>query len=214
MKLSSVVPDIVPGIFKRLFGGTQHPDPVVIVSGLPRSGTSMLMGMLAAGGLELVIDGVRTADEDNPQGYYELERVKELDKAGDTSWLAEAHGKGIKIISFLLQHLPDRYTYKIIFMRRNLPEVLASQRKMLQRRDEEPGNVDDEELAKVFEAHLQKVKRQLESRPNCDVLYVEHRDTMHSPAKVAGEINSFLDERLDVAAMTRVVDKQLYRNRV
>ena len=173
----------------------------------------MLMGMLSAGGLELVSDGVRSADEDNPKGYYELEQVKELDKAGDTLWLAEASGKGVKIISFLLQHLPDDYRYKIIFMRRSLPEVLASQRKMLERRGESPGEADDEEMAQLFSAHLTKVERQLATRDNCEVLYVDHRDAMQSPATVASQINSFLDDRLDVDAMTTVVDQQLYRNR-
>ena len=173
----------------------------------------MLMGMLSAGGLELVSDGIRTADEDNPKGYYELEQVKELDKAGDTSWLADACGKGVKIISFLLQHLPDDYRYKIIFMRRSLPEVLASQRKMLERRGETPGDADDEEMAQLFTAHLDKVKNHLAARSNCEVLYIDHRDAVQSPAAVASQINSFLDDRLDVDAMTRVVDQQLYRNR-
>lgn len=173
----------------------------------------MLMGMLSAGGLELVSDGVRTADEDNPKGYYELEQVKELDKDRDTAWLSEASGKGVKIISFLLQHLPDDYRYKIIFMRRSLPEVLASQRKMLERRGETPGEADDEEMAQLFSAHLDKVQRQLAARPNCEVLYVEHREAVRSPAEVARQINSFLEDRLDVDAMTRVVDQQLYRNR-
>lgn len=173
----------------------------------------MLMGMLAAGGLELVSDGVRTADEDNPKGYYELEQVKELDKSKDTSWLKAAQGKGVKIISFLLQHLPEGHPYKIIFMQRSLPEVLASQRKMLERRGEQPGDADDKEMTQLFAAHLEKVKTQLAARPHCDVLYVEHRDTLQEPAKVANAINGFLGDRLDVEAMTRVVDGQLYRNR-
>lgn len=174
----------------------------------------MLMGMLSAGGLELVSDGIRTADEDNPKGYYELEQVKQLDKAGDTAWLADARGKGVKIISFLLQHLPDDQRYKIIFMRRSLPEVLASQRKMLERRGEEPGSATDEEMAELFTAHLEKVRVQLAARANCDVLYVDHRETVESPGTVASQINTFLGDQLDVDAMTRVVDEQLYRNRV
>lgn len=173
----------------------------------------MLMGMLSAGGLDLVSDGVRTADEDNPKGYYELEQVKELDKAGDTAWLADAGGKGVKIISFLLQHLPDDYRYKIIFVRRSLPEVLASQRKMLERRGEQPGEADDEEMARLFSAHLDKVQMQLASRANCEVLYVDHRTTVESPGTIATQINTFLGHRLDVDAMTRIVDEQLYRNR-
>ena len=173
----------------------------------------MLMAMLEAGGLPLVIDGIRTADEDNPKGYYELERVKALDKTGDTSWVAGAHGKGLKVISFLLSHLPDSSDYKIIFVRRSLPEVLASQKKMLRRRGEESGDADDEEMARLFSAHLKKVESQLAARPNCDVLYVEHREALSSPSKVANEINGFLNDRLDVEKMVGVVDKQLHRNR-
>ena len=98
----------------------EAPDPIIVVSGLPRSGTSMMMGMLEAGGLELVVDGIRAADEDNPRGYYELERVKDLAKAEDKSWLVTLQGKGVKVISLLLQHLPEAYNYKIIFMRRSI----------------------------------------------------------------------------------------------
>ena len=173
----------------------------------------MLMGMLAAGGLPLVTDGVRSSDEDNPKGYYELEQVKELDKATDRSWLSDARDKGLKVISSLLQYLPDTYDYKILFMNLSLPEVLASQKKMLQQRGEAPGKADDGEMAKLFEAHFRKVETQLASRPNCDVLYVEHRETLNAPGKVADKINRFLGDRLNVEAMTQVVDEQLYRNR-
>ena len=173
----------------------------------------MLMGMLSAGGVALMVDGVRTADEDNPKGYHELERVKALDKPGDRTWLGAAQGKTLKIISFLLQHLPDTYDYKIIFLRRNLPEVLASQQKMLQRRGENAGDVSDDEMARMFAAHLTKVEALLARRDNCDVLYVEHRDTVDDPASVAEAINEFLGGHLDTRAMTAVVDPQLYRNR-
>lgn len=200
-------------ILKRIFGFQQNVAPIVVVSGLPRSGTSMLMGMLDAGGIDLVSDGLRTADEDNPKGYYELEKVKELDKTTDTSWLEEAAGKGIKVISFLLEYLPDTYQYKIIFMRRELSEVLASQQKMLERRSEQPGDVSDKEMATLFSEHLEKIYKQLAEKPNCDVLYIDHREALNSPDKIATRINTFLDNRLDVTAMTKIVDKQLYRNR-
>jgi hypothetical protein len=205
----------VAGLFQRLFGRRRFSNPVIIVSGLPRSGTSMMMSMLAAGGLPLVTDGVRTADDDNPKGYYELEKVKELDKSSDRSWLSDARGKGLKVISFLLQYLPDAYDYKIIFMHRSLPEVLASQRTMLQRRGEQPGETDDDDMAQLFETHLRKVKTELATRPNFDVLYIEHRDTLTAPARVADAVAGFLGEalRLDVEAMTRAVDNGLYRNR-
>jgi len=202
-------------LLHRLFGrGTPGVEQsVVIVSGLPRSGTSMLMGMLAAGGLETVVDGIREADDDNPKGYHELELVKELDKGGDTSWLDDARGKCLKVISFLLQHLPSTHHYKIVFVRRSLQEVLASQRTMLERRGESGGDASDEEMAKMFAAHLTKTERQLAARPNCEVLYVDHRATLNTPREVAAQVSRFLGDRLDVEKMTAVVDQQLYRNR-
>jgi hypothetical protein len=199
----------------RLFAG----DPpgvdksVVVVSGLPRSGTSMLMSMISAGGLEEVVDGVRQADDDNPRGYHELEAVKDLDKNGDTAWLDDAHGKVVKIISFLLQHLPATHHYKIVFVRRSLQEVLASQQKMLDRRGASGGDAADAEMARVFAAHLSKIERQLAARKNCEVLYVEHRAAVTQPAAVAERVNAFLGGSLDVEKMSGVVDSQLYRNR-
>lgn len=127
--------------------------PVIVVSGLPRSGTSMMMKMLAAGGVSLLTDHIREADSDNPQGYYEFERVKKLDK-GDTAWVAEAQGQAVKIISQLLKHLPATYDYKVIFMRRHMDEVLASQQKMLLNRGEDTAAVSEETLAQLFEVHL------------------------------------------------------------
>ena len=173
----------------------------------------MLMGMLSAGGVPLLVDGVRTADEDNPKGYHELEKVKALDKPGDESWLGEAKGKSLKIISFLLQHLPADYDYKVIFLRRQLPEILASQKKMLERRGESAGDVSDEDMARMFTSHLAKVDVLLAQRENCDVLYVEYRDAVDNPSQVADAINRFLGGRLDANAMATAVDPRLYRNR-
>ena len=173
----------------------------------------MLMGMIAAGGLEAVVDGIRAADEDNPKGYYELERVKALDKGDDAAWLDDARGKCVKVISFLLQYLPAAHHYKIVFVRRNLQEVLASQRTMLDRRGEAGGDASDEDLAKMFAAHLENAERHLAARPNCEVLYVDHRATLDTPRVVATQVSRFLGDRLDVEKMTAVVDQQLYRNR-
>ena len=186
--------------------------PVIVVSGLPRSGTSMTMKMLEAGGLQPVTDQVRSADEDNPRGYFEDERVKDLAQMEDRSWLRAARGKVIKVISSLLQHLPDDNFYKVIFMRRNLREVLASQAKMLDRRGEAP-QATDEELIKLFESHLERVEFQLRFRPWFDVLYVDHRSVLQDPAGAARRINEFLGGRLDERRMAEAVDPNLYRNR-
>ena len=173
----------------------------------------MLMNMLSAAGVPLLVDGVRTADEDNPLGYYEFTPVKAMDDAGDKGWIGEARGKAIKIVSFFLPHLPEEYHYKILFIKRSLPEVLASQKKMLQRRGEAPSEISDMQMAGIFAAHLTKVQNLLAKRANCDVLYVEHRQAIEAPAQVAAAINDFLGGHLDTAAMTAVVDHQLHRNR-
>ena len=186
--------------------------PVIVVSGLPRSGTSMTMKMLEAGGLQPVTDQVRSADEDNPRGYFEDERVKDLAQMEDRSWLRAARGKVIKVISSLLQHLPEDNTYKVIFMRRNLREVLASQAKMLDRRGE-AAQTSDDELIQLFESHLGKVEFQLRFRPWFDVLYVDHRSVLQDPAGAARRINDFLGGRLDERRMAEAVDPNLYRNR-
>ncbi len=184
---------------------------VVIVSGLPRSGTSMMMKMLEAGGLELVIDGVRTADEDNPKGYYEFERVKQLDK-GDVTWVADARGKAVKVISALLEYLPPEHEYKVLFMNRKMPEVLASQRKMLERRGEK-SEISDEKLAELLRKHVKQVKLWLIQQPNFEMLDLDYNAMLLDPEPWAEKVNAFLGGGLDVRAMAEVVDPALYRNR-
>ena len=186
--------------------------PVVLVSGLPRSGTSMAMKMLDAGGFEVIQDGIRTADEDNPKGYFEDERVKNLADMDDTSWFRDLRGRVIKVVSSLLQYLPNDNFYKVVFVIRDLREVLASQQKMLDRRDE-VNESEDETMMKMFEQHLEKVKFQLRFREYFDVLYVNYRDVLENPQREAERINDFFGGVLDVDAMVAVVDPNLYRNR-
>lgn len=191
---------------------TSSSNAVVVVSGLPRSGTSMMMKALEAGGLAPVTDQQRTADEDNPKGYYELERVKQMDK-GDTTWLADAQGKVVKVISALLEHLPAGYQYKVVFMRRNMDEILASQKKMLERRGEPTDRVSDEDLTRLFNKHLQKVETWLRAQPNFAVLYVDYNAMLADPEPFVRQINQFLGGNLDEGKMATVVDPNLYRNR-
>lgn len=195
--------------FKKLFTHTQ---PIIIVSGLPRSGTSMMMKMLEAGGIPPLTDQIRAADDDNPKGYYEFERVKQLDK-GDTAWVADAQGKAVKVISQLLRHLPADQEYRVIFMRRHMDEILASQKKMLVHRGEDPHRVSDEELTALFEKHLVHVTQWLDQQPNIKTLYLHYSDVLADPHPAANQINAFLDGRLDTQAMTISVDPALYRNR-
>ncbi len=197
---------------QRIFRRFRRGEPVIVVSGLPRSGTSMTMKMLEAAGIPLVQDGIRVADEDNPKGYFELERVKELDKGGETGWLLEARGKAVKIISFLLPYLPGENRYKILFMHRDLREVLASQAKMLDRRGE-TSESSDERMTELYEKHLWKTKRLLESAKHFEVLDLQYREIIADATTHAKRIRDFLDLPLDVAKMAAVVDEQLYRNR-
>ncbi len=187
-------------------------DVIVIVSGLPRSGTSMMMKMLEAGGIPLLTDHQRSPDEDNPKGYFEFERVKNLPK-GDVDWLPQARGKAVKVISALLEHLPPQYTYQVLFMRRDLREILASQRKMLLRRGEDPDKVDEEELYRLFSKHLQYIRRWLAQQPNFRVLEVPYNRILETPEPYVHQINVFLGGSLDEDAMIKVIDPHLYRNR-
>ena len=186
--------------------------PVIVVSGLPRSGTSLMMSMLQAGGVPIVTDAQRTADDDNPNGYFELERVKQLSR-GDCEWVSEAHGKAVKVISALLEHLPATSTYKVVFMRRRLPEVLASQRKMLERRGEPTDAVPDAMMASLFERHLQKIEGWMAAQPNISVLYVPYHEVAEQPETFVDQIITFLGLDLDRARMLAAVNPALYRNR-
>jgi hypothetical protein len=172
----------------------------------------MAMKMLEAGGMPLVVDGIRTADEDNPKGYYELERVKELDKGGDPSWVRNARGKAVKIISFLLKDLPADSKYKIVFMHRDLGEVLASQAKMLERRGE-TSQTDDARMRELYEKHLRKTKELLASNDRFEVLELHYNQVIEKPAEAARRIREFVEHPLDVEKMAQVADKELYRNR-
>ena len=202
--------DVNPATGGRQLGTTT---PVIIVSGLPRSGTSMMMKVLEAGGVPVLIDGLRTADPDNPEGYYEYERVKELDK-GDKGWVADAQGKVVKVISALLEYLPDDYQYRVIFMHRNIEEVLNSQRKMLARRGEDVEAVNDAEMADLFAKHLVKVKEWLRDQPNFAVLDVDYNAMLQNPDAYIRMVNQFVDNALDEQAMAKVINPNLYRNRV
>jgi len=185
---------------------------VTVVSGLPRSGTSMMMRMLEAGGIPPLTDELRESDKDNPKGYYEFERVKKLDE-GDTDWVEEAQGKSVKVISALLKYLPTGYTYKLIFMRRKIEEILASQKQMLVRRGEPTDSVSDEELTELFRKHLAQIQAWIDGQPTVEVIYVSYNDVMENSLEQSQRINRFLGDTLDVENMTRVVDQALYRQR-
>ena len=173
----------------------------------------MMMKMLEAGGLPIMTDRVREADESNPEGYFELERVLTLDKGEDTSWLREARGKGVKIISALLPHLPDAHNYRVIFMHRNLREVIASQNAMLARRGEPVGTAeDDERMRGRFETHVRQVGNLMARRACFEALHVEYAEVLRDPLVHARRIAAFVGG-LDAGRMAAAVNPALHRNR-
>ena len=184
---------------------------VTLVSGLPRSGTSMMMKMLEAGGMQVLADHVRTPDEDNPEGYYEFERVKQIEH--DHAWLEDARGKVVKMISALLRHLPPTYHYKVVFMRRTLEEVLASQRQMLVRRGKPTDTTSDAKMAEFFSNHLRRVEAWLAEQPNIDVVYISYNELMAEPEAHCAEVARFLGLPLDPKRMVSVASGALYRQR-
>ena len=185
---------------------------VIVVSGLPRSGTSMMMKMLEAGGLSPVTDGIRTADEDNPKGYYEFERVKKIKE--DKAWLPEAKGKVVKMIAQLLLDLPSDYQYKVIFMRRDIGEILASQRQMMIRRGTlKEGGPSDQEMGDMLSKHLEHVMGWANKQACMDCIEVNYNDMLASPTADIAKLNEFLGGSLNTEAMAGVVDKNLYRQR-
>jgi hypothetical protein len=182
---------------------------IIVVSGLPRSGTSLMMQMLARGGLEVVTDHVRTADTDNPRGYYELEKAKSIKR--DASWLPEARGKVVKMVSKLLYDLPASERYRVVFMERDLDEVLLSQEKMLKRlgRSAAPR----EKMKEWFTLHLQELHQWLAQQKHIEILCISYNDLIERPAGQAELVNIFLGGKGNADRMTAAVDPSLYRNR-
>jgi hypothetical protein len=186
-------------------------DFVTVVSGLPRSGTSMLMRMLEAGGIPAVTDGLRPADDDNPRGYYELEAVKRL--PDDAAWVNDATGRAVKAVSALLERLPAGPRYRVLFLERDLREVLASQKKMLERRGEPTDRVPDEQMAGFFRKHVAGVLEKANARADMELLRLEHAAVLTSPQEAARRIDEFLGGGLDRGAMATAVEASLWRQR-
>ena len=210
----SIEPKKIP-MLKKLLGKApsqkNHGNTIIVVSGLPRSGTSMMMNMLVAGGVPVISDSIRNADEDNPNGYFEFEPVKQLSE-GQNKWLAGADHKVVKIISALLEYLPADHHYKILFMERDIQETLASRRKMLNRRKEE-SKISDSEMEEQFRKHLADIKYWLARQPSMKVLYVNYRELIADPEAYSQTIADFIGIPVDQAKMRSVPNERLYRNR-
>ncbi len=183
---------------------------ITVVSGLPRSGTSLVMQMLAAGGHPILCDELRQADDDNPRGYLEFAKVKSLER--DTSWLPEAEGKVVKIISFLLNKLPSQFCYRVIFLRRDLAEVVQSQEKMLLNNGR-PSGPGSEVMVSHFTRHLQQLDNWLPQQSHFQVLNCSYSDLIRDPAVWSEAFRDFLELDLDVERMAKAVCPELYRQR-
>jgi hypothetical protein len=187
-------------------------DFITIVSGLPRSGTSLMMQMLAAGGVRPLMDDLRAPDESNPRGYFEFEPVKRL--RVDQSWLDQTRGRAVKIIHLLVRELPidGRFQYRVILMKRPIAEVLASQRVMLERQGKT--SADEATLAKAYQSQFSQLEQWLVAQPHFTALSVSYHDLLENPRAAAGKIDIFLGGGLDVAAMAGAVDPTLHRQRI
>ncbi|MES2707902.1 MAG: sulfotransferase family protein [Verrucomicrobiota bacterium] len=185
------------------------PARAIVVSGLPRSGTSLLMAMLQAGGVPLFADSLRAADDSNPRGYFEYEPVRRL--APEAPWLAETAGKAVKIVIPLVRRLPPGFLCDVLLLERALPEIQASQAAMLSLRGIPAA--DPAILGPAFERELKLTSETLAAFPGCRVLSIQHRDLLTRPLEVSGEIAVFLRLPLDPAAMAAVVDPALHRQR-
>jgi hypothetical protein len=188
-------------------------DYTIIVTGLPRSGTSMMMSILEAGGIELIVDEIRLPDEDNPKGYYEFEKVKDIKSY--EHWINDSKGKAVKIVTKHLDNLPTKNRYKIIYMKRDMSEIITSQNKMLKRSGKNIRNVDDKKLAEIFNKHLKLVDQALKEKDNMEVLQVHYNRIIDYPEDEIKRVAEFLEinKMSSISNMVNKVDSGLYRNR-
>jgi len=187
-------------------------DDLVIVTGLPRSGTSMMMRMLEAGGISALTDKLRTADEDNPAGYYEFDPVKGT--KNDSSWISESRGKAVKMVYQLIYDMPTEHSYKLVLMRRRMEEILASQQAMLARNGQDVGEANDAMLAELFHKALAQFEVWADAQPNIQMLSVDYNRIQQEPFEEMQRLGDFLDRHLDLETMAGIVDPGLYRNRM
>ncbi len=188
---------------------TANSNYITVVSGLPRSGTSMMMQMLVAGGIPALTDGQREADQDNLKGYLEFEVVKNLRQ--DQSWIPQAKGHVVKVIAQLVEHLPPE-EYRYIFMQRDIDEVINSQRTMLERSDKPGAKIPEKQLKDIFAKQLLRAEKLVEGS-SAPILKVNHRDCIEDPTTIAAEVNRFLGGGFDELKMAAVVDPKLHRQK-
>lgn len=171
----------------------------------------MMMRMLEAGGMPLLVDHIRGPDDDNPNGYYEFEPVKQTKDIPD--WLAGSEGKGVKMVYRLLYDLPADRNYRVLFMKRRIGEVLASQHAMLKRQGVNPGAISDEQIGAIFKSELERFRQWLVGQSHIAMIDVDYNRMQQEPRRELFRVNEFLGGELDVDAMANIVDRSLYRNR-
>ena len=186
-------------------------DSITVVSGLPRSGTSLMMQMLAAGGIPPLTDNLRAADESNPHGYFEFDPVKRL--RSDRSWLDQARGRAVKIIHVLVRELPadGQFNYRLLLMK--LPFALQHRALTGENLSNGSASADDATLAKIFQSQLEELERWLVAQPAFSFLAVDYHRVLKERLEIAREVNAFLQANLNLEAMAAAVDPALYRQR-
>jgi hypothetical protein len=188
-----------------------EPREFLIVSGLPRSGTSLMMQMLRAGGIAPMTDEQRAADEDNPEGYWEWEAIKDLPK--DPSIIERAHGKAVKVISALLPSLPGNHRYVVIYMVRPAEQVVDSQWAMLARRGRSPRS-ERQHLVDVQQRHSEQIRQVLRKSPRVRLLEVSYPELVADPATVISRLAELLPGAFTPGpAVAACVKPALFRNR-
>jgi len=184
---------------------------ITIVSGLPRSGTSLMMQMLEKGGMDILTDGHRKPDENNTRGYFEVEKVKTLQK--DNSWLNEAEGKAVKIIVQLLPFVSPDFDYSVIYMIRPVEEILRSQTRIISNLYKEKKTLAPEILEKTFAKQVRRVQQWMEAHPRIQTLYIFYPEVLHHPLNQARTIQQFLGLELDVKSMASAVDASMWHQK-
>ena len=185
---------------------------IIVVSGLPRSSTAMMMKMLKEGGIQILSDDVKKPDDNNPQGYFEYDLVSKLPE-GKTDWLEEAEGKVVKVISYFLHHLPPKHEYRVLFMERNFSEILKSQKKTIIEEKQKIHKKEDKMMEDYYKTHIKQTKEWLSLQPNFSVIYLSYNELVKNPNQDLSKLSNFLEHELNLDKMSKAIDQNLYRQR-
>ena len=186
---------------------------ITIVSGLPRTGTSMMMNILKESGIAILTDQTRIADNHNPRGYFEYQPAKELPE-GNISWLESAEGKAVKVISFYIHHLPPKYEYKVLFMERTIEEIVMSQQKIVIDENKRIHKKEVKMMEDYFKDHIRKTKTWISLQPNFTVHYFSYNNMVANPQEYTSILSEFLECEIKGSVLTKVIDEKLYTQRV